>query len=140
VEQAPIARHLSAGGRNPHHRAGNDSEELRNETFRINAVNAHFLADHRGAVVSFLKAYRRSVDWAYSNPLALDAYARLSHQPLEAAKYIFAHFSSKEAAQIDQIKGEDRMLAQALEAKRIASPLTHKDISAAYDLVLKNAR
>jgi hypothetical protein len=44
------------------------------------------------------------------------AYARLSHRPLRATKYIFAHFSSKGAAQIDQIKGEDRMLAQALEA------------------------
>jgi NitT/TauT family transport system substrate-binding protein len=119
---------------------GDDSEEVRNETVRVNAVNAHFLADHRDAVVSFLKAYQRSIDWAYSDPLALDAYASLSHQSLEAAKYIFTHFSSKEASQIDRIKGEHRMLAQALEAKRITSPLTHKDVSAAYDLVLKKTR
>jgi hypothetical protein len=44
---------------------------------------------------------------------------------------VFAHFSSKDAAQVDRIKGEDRMLAQAFEAKRIASPLTGKDIGAA---------
>jgi NitT/TauT family transport system substrate-binding protein len=119
---------------------GDDSEELRNETVRVNAVNAHFLADQRGAVIRFLKAYRSAIDWAYSNPHALDAYARLSHQPLEAAKYVFAHFASKAAAQIDRVKGEDRMLAQAFEAKRFASPLTGKDIAAAYDLVLKEPR
>lgn len=119
---------------------GDDAPALRNETIRVNAVNARFLADHRGAVISFLEAYRRSIDWAYSNPQAVDAYARLSHQPLEAAKYIVAHFSSKEAAQIDQIKGEDRLLAQAFEARRLASPLTGKDIAAAYDLVLKSTR
>ena len=116
---------------------GNDSEELRNETVRVNVANARFLADHRSEVISFLKAYKKSVNWAYSNPAALDAYAKLSHQPLDVAQYIFAQFTSKPAAQIDQIKGEDLLLAQALEAKRITSTPTHKDISAVYDLVLK---
>jgi len=88
-------------------------------------------------VIGFLKAYKKSVVWTYSSPLALDAYAKLSGQSLDAAKYIFQEFTSKEGAQIDQIKGEDRVLAKAVAAKRLPRALTHKDIEGVYDLVLK---
>jgi NitT/TauT family transport system substrate-binding protein len=110
---------------------------VRNETTRVNAVNANFLASHRGAVIGFLKAYKKSVDWAYSSQLALDAYAQLSGQSSDAAKYIFKEFTSWEGAQIDQIKGEDRVLAEALAAKRIPHALTHEDIEGIYDFVAK---
>jgi NitT/TauT family transport system substrate-binding protein len=115
----------------------NDSPQVRNETTRVNAVNVNFLASHRGAAIGFLKAYKKSVDWAYSSPLALDAYAKLSGQSLDAAKYIFEEFTSREGAQIDQIKGEDRVLAEALAAQRLPHALTHEDIAAVYDFVGK---
>jgi NitT/TauT family transport system substrate-binding protein len=118
---------------------GNDSPEIRNETFRVNVANANFLARHRSAVMGFLKAYKEAVDWAYSSQLALSAYAKLSEQSLDAAKYIFKEFTSRQGAQIDQIKGEDRLLADAFAANRIPTAMTHKDISGVYDLVLKQA-
>ena len=106
----------------------NNSPQVHNETTRVNAVNANFLASHRGEVIGFLKAYKKSVDWAYSSPLALNAYAQLSGQSLDVAKYIFKEFTSRDGAQIDQIKGENRVLAEALAAKRIPHALTHEDI------------
>src|SRR5262249_48607500 len=57
---------------------GNDSTEVRNETRRVNAVNAGFLAAHRALVVAFLKAYEKSVNWAFSDEHALGAYAKLA--------------------------------------------------------------
>jgi len=42
---------------------GNDSPQVQNETVRVNAVNADFLAAHRSAVLGFLKAYKKSIDW-----------------------------------------------------------------------------
>jgi NitT/TauT family transport system substrate-binding protein len=117
---------------------GNDSPQVRNETLRVNVVNANFLAGHRASVLGFLKAYKRSVDWAYSSQAALEAYAKLSDVSLEFAKYIVNGFATKEAAQLDEIKGEDTALAQALASKRIATPLTHDDIKGVYDLVLKD--
>jgi hypothetical protein len=42
-----------------------------------------------------------------------------------------------EGAQIDQIKGEDRVLAQALAAQRMPHALTHEDIEGVYDFVAK---
>ena len=45
----------------------NGSPQVRNETTRVNAVNVNVLASHRGAVLGFLKAYKKSVDRAYSS-------------------------------------------------------------------------
>jgi NitT/TauT family transport system substrate-binding protein len=118
---------------------GNDSTEIRNETVRVNVANSNFLAGHRSAVIGFLKAYKKSVDWAYSSQLALSAYAKLSDQSLDAAKYIFKEFTSRKGAQIDEIKGEERVLANAFAANRIPTAMTHMDISGLYDLALKQA-
>ena len=116
----------------------NDSPDVRNETVRVNAVNLNFLKAHRSAVIGFMKAYKKSVDWAYSDPKALEAYAKLSDQPIERVKYAFKEFQNKDADQLEAIKGEDRVLAEALAAKRIPKPMTHDDIKGIYDLVLNS--
>lgn len=117
---------------------GNDSPLVQNQTVRVNAANANFLARHRRAVLGFLRAYRESVDQAYSSPAALEAYAKFSDQSLEFVKYIVRDFASKSANQLDEIKGEDRILAQAFTSKHLPKILSHKDTSGAYDLVLKD--
>jgi NitT/TauT family transport system substrate-binding protein len=117
---------------------GNDSPAVRNETVRVNAANATFLAHHRAAVLGFLKAYKKSVDWAYSNPAALAAYAKLSDQSLEFVKYIVREFASKATNQLDIIKGEDRVLAEARAAKGLPNSSSAADFKGAYDFVLKD--
>jgi NitT/TauT family transport system substrate-binding protein len=116
---------------------GNDSPLVRNQTMRVNVANAKFLARHRGDVLGFLEAYKKSVDWAYSMPVALQAYAKLSDQSVEFAKYIVKEFASKASNQLDEVKGEDRVLVEALAAKRIPHALTHQDIEGIYDFVAK---
>jgi NitT/TauT family transport system substrate-binding protein len=116
---------------------GNDSPEVQNETLRVNVANDNFLSAHRSAVLGFLRAYKKSVDWAYSGEPALEAYAKLSDQPMEITKYIFTRFASKSTDQLDEIKGEDHVLAAALAAKRIPHAVSHDDIKGIYDLVLK---
>jgi NitT/TauT family transport system substrate-binding protein len=117
---------------------GNDSAQVRNTTVRVNVANAGFLAGHRGAVRRFLQAYRKSVDWAYSSPAAVAAYARLSDQSLEFAKYIVTEFASKAAAQLDDIKDEDRAVAEAVVSKRIPHAVSHDEMKSLYDFVLKD--
>jgi NitT/TauT family transport system substrate-binding protein len=117
---------------------GNDSPEVRNETVRVNAVNLNFLQAHRGAVVGFMKAYKESVDWAYSSHDALVAYAKLSKQPLEQVEYAAKEFQNKEQDQLDAIKGENRVLAEAYAARRTPTLMSHDDIKGVYDFVLKS--
>ena len=116
---------------------GNDSPDVKNETVRVNAVNLNFLQAHRAAVVGFMKGYKELVDWAYSGEPALEAYAKLSNQPLEQVKYANKEFQTKDEDQVEAIKGEDRVLAEALAAKRIPHAMTHDDIKGVYDFVLK---
>ena len=116
---------------------GNDSPDVRNETVRVNAANLNFLTAHRNAVIGFMKAYQQSVDWAYSDQAALVAYSKLSGQPLELVEYAAKEFQNKEQDQLDAIKGEDRVLAEAFAAKRTPKLLSHDDIKGAYDFVLK---
>lgn len=117
---------------------GNDSPQVRNQTTRVNVANAKFLADHRSAVRGFLEAYEKSVDWAYSTQAAVDAYAKLSDQSVEFAKYIVREFASKAANRLDDIKGEDRALEEARTIGHLRRALHHDDIKDAYDLVLKD--
>ena len=116
---------------------GNDSPLVRAQTMRVNVANAEFLARHRSAVLGFLKAYKKSVDWAYSTPAALEAYAQLSDQSVEFVKYIVREFASKASNQLDEIKGEDRALEDAGAIGHLPRILHHDDIKGAYDLGLK---
>jgi NitT/TauT family transport system substrate-binding protein len=119
---------------------GNDSPLVRGQTMRVNVANAKFLAHHRSDVVGFLEAYKKSVGWAYSTPVAVGAYAKLSDQSVEFAKYIVKEFASEASNQIDEIKGEDRVLEEARATWRLPRVLHHDDIKGAYDLVLKDGR
>lgn len=119
---------------------GNDSASVKNQTLRVNAANAKFLASHRAAVLGFLKAYRISLDWAYSSRAALEAYAKLSDQSLEFVKYIVTEFASKASNQLDEIKGEDRVLATMLASRRTPDALSHDDVRGAYDFVLEEGQ
>jgi NitT/TauT family transport system substrate-binding protein len=116
---------------------GDDAPAVRGQTVRVNAANADFLAARRSAVLGFLKAYKKAVDWAFSGDLAIDAYAKLTDQRREVAQYIVKEFTSEAASQVDEIKGEDRVLAEAVAAKLIPHRLQHDDLKAIYDLVLK---
>lgn len=52
-------------------------------------------------------------------------------------KYAVKEFASKAANELDEIKGEDRVLAEALAAKRIAHAVTHDDTKEVYDFMLR---
>jgi NitT/TauT family transport system substrate-binding protein len=118
---------------------GNDSPEIRNETVRVIAVNLATLQKNRDALIRFMQAYRKSVDYAYSDPKALETYAEIANMPLPLATRIVKEFFSRETNQTDEIKGEQRVLDEALAAKRIPRAMKPEDIKGVYDFVLKTA-
>lgn len=117
---------------------GNDSPVVRNETVRVNAANLASLQSKRQAIVGFMRAYEKSVDWVYADPAALAAYAKFSDQPIDLVTYMVKNFSSKQQLQVREIKGLERVLAEAYAAKRIASPMTPDQVKGAFDLVLRS--
>jgi hypothetical protein len=110
---------------------------VHDETVRVNAVNADLLAGHRTAVLGFLKAYKKSIDWAFSGEPAVGAYAKLSDPPLDVAKYIVKEFASKATAQLDEIKGRGQCTRRGAGGKAHTHLLTRKDIKGVYDFGLE---
>ena len=112
----------------------NDVPEIRNQTVRVNVVNADFLKAHRDTVVRFMRAYDKSVHWTFSgDPKVIDYFAEgmnVSHElAAEAAKFYVI-----DSMQPYEIKGLEQTLQDALDFKRIAKPMTPDDIKGVFDI------
>lgn len=52
-----------------------DVPNIQKKTVSVIIANAAFLQQHKDVAVRFLRAYRESIDWMYSDPTALQSYA-----------------------------------------------------------------
>jgi NitT/TauT family transport system substrate-binding protein len=112
----------------------NDVPEIRNQTVRVNVANGDFIKNHRDTVVRFMRAYDKSMHWAYSgDPKVIDYFAEgmnVSHElAAEAAKYY-----AIESMQPYEIKELPETLKDALEFKRIPKPMTPDDLKGLFDI------
>src|SRR5215471_17097939 len=116
---------------------GSDVAALAQQTIRVNVANANALKERRDAFVRFVKALSRSIDWAYSDPKAIDNYAEIAKVPRALAQQTRDDFFPKEALQLSDVKGLDVTLKQALEFKYITSPMTVADAQGMLDILYK---
>ena len=107
---------------------GSDVKALAQQTIRVNVANANALKEKRDAFVRFIKALSKSIDWAYSDPSAIDHYAELAKVPRALAQRTRDEFFPKESLQLTEVKGLDLTLKQALEFKYITAPLTTEEV------------
>jgi NitT/TauT family transport system substrate-binding protein len=116
---------------------GSDVAALAQQTIRVNVANANALKERRDAFVRFVKALRRAIDWAYSDPGAIDHYAEIAKVPRPLAQQTRDEFFPKEALQLGEVKGLDVTLKQALEFKYIASPMTVAEAQGMLDILYR---
>jgi NitT/TauT family transport system substrate-binding protein len=114
---------------------GSDVAALAEQTTRVNVANANALKQKRDAFVRFVKALSRSIDWAYSDPKAIDNYAEIAKVPRALAQQTRDDFFPKQSLQLSQVKGLDVTLKQALEFKYITSPMTAADAQGMLDIL-----
>jgi NitT/TauT family transport system substrate-binding protein len=107
---------------------GSDVKALAQQTTRVNVANANALKEKRDAFVRFMKALSKSIDWAYSDPGAIDHYAELAKVPRAFAQRTRDEFFPKESLQLTEVKGLDLTLKQALEFKYVTAPLTTEEV------------
>ena len=77
---------------------GSDVPSMRHQTVRVEIANANALKDRHDVMVRFMRAYRETLDWMYSNPLAVKYYSRV---------YAHARKLGRIAAQRIQPEGGD---------------------------------
>ena len=114
---------------------GSDSAEVQGQTIRVNVANAKALAERREVFRRYVAALSRAIDWAYSSPDALAAYAEIAGVPVELARITRDEFFPKSSLQLGEIRGLDITLQQALAFKYIPKLLEPKDVTGLMDLL-----
>ena len=111
--------------------------DMRNQTIRVNIANSEILKTRRAAITKFMEVYAKSIDWAYSNPQAIEIFAKNMKVPVAVAKQGVDEFYPKSAMQMGEIRDLERTLKEALESKFIPSAKTPKDVEGMIDIVYK---
>jgi len=97
---------------------------FRNQTVRLMIANVATVQQRRDAIERFLKAYRETLDWMYSDPAALKAYAEWVNIPESLAKTVREQFYPKENLRLERLSGLDEAMADAVSMKFLPAPLT----------------
>jgi NitT/TauT family transport system substrate-binding protein len=108
---------------------GSDAPSLRGQTVRVTVVNANFLKQRPDVAARFVKAYRETVDWMYSDPKALELYAKKIDKPLELVKQTIAQFYPKDVLQTDQMADMPGILRDAVKLKYLREPLAPAQVT-----------
>jgi ABC-type nitrate/sulfonate/bicarbonate transport system substrate-binding protein len=101
-----------------------DVPAFRNQTVRLMIANTATAEQRRDAIERFLRAYRETLDWMYADPAALKAYAEWVGISETLAKEVRDQFYPKENLRLDRLSGLDEAMADAVNLKFLAAPLT----------------
>ncbi len=106
----------------------NDLPSVRNQTVRLIIANATDLAKRREVYDRFIAAYRETIDWMYSDPRAIAAFAKYASIPVATAQRVRDQFYPKSMLQLDEIKGLPELMADAIAFKYVPAPLTQAQL------------
>jgi NitT/TauT family transport system substrate-binding protein len=101
-----------------------DVPAFRNHTVRLMIANTATAEQRRDAIDRYLQAYRETLDWMYSDPAALKAYAEWVGISEALAKDVRDQFYPKENLRLDRLSGIDEAMADAVSLKFLPAPLT----------------
>ena len=106
-----------------------DAPDFDKQTSRVIIANATELKARPEVFVRFMRGYRDSLRWVYSTPEGLNAYANFAKLSQVTAKRALQEFLPLAAVDPDRISGIEEVMADAVNFKFIAAPLTHADLA-----------
>ncbi len=112
----------------------NDVPAIRTQTVRVNVANLNFLTAHRDTVVRFMRAYDKSLHWAFSgDPKVIDYYAEGMHVSHALAAEAATYYTI-ESMEPYEVKSLAQTLTDAYDFKRIPKPMTPDDFKGLFDI------
>ncbi|MEO5766084.1 MAG: ABC transporter substrate-binding protein [Casimicrobiaceae bacterium] len=109
--------------------SGNDAAVFKGQTVRTLISTQAVVQSRKAALERYLKAYRETIDWMYSDdPAALKTYAEFVGIPLVMAKRTRDEFFPKAAVDPDRIVGLDVIVPDAVTLKYTATQLTKEQL------------
>jgi NitT/TauT family transport system substrate-binding protein len=107
-----------------------DATLVRGQTIRVLVANVAVLKDRKDVLERFMRAYRESIDYMYSdNPQVIKDYAEFVGVPETMAKRVRNEFFPKSLVNPDQIHGLDTLIPEAVNLKFIPTPLSKEQIA-----------
>ena len=103
---------------------GNDAAVFKGQTVRTLVTNVKTLQTRKAAIEKFLKAYRETVDWLYSDDAALKVYSDWINIPVAKLKRTRDEYFTKNAVNPDKIVGVETIVKDAVVLKFTATELT----------------
>jgi NitT/TauT family transport system substrate-binding protein len=107
---------------------GNDTS-FKGQTVRLNITNTQTLQSRKDAIDRYVKAYRETIDWMYSDPAALKTYAEFAGISEAKALRIRDGFFPKSSVSPDEITGLDLVVPDAVSLKFTAAALTKDQLA-----------
>ena len=113
-----------------------DAALVRGQTIRVIVANAEALVKRKEVINRFMKAYRESIDYMYSNnPQVLKDYAEFVRVSEPMAKRVREEFFPKSLVNPDAIHGLDTLIPEAVNLKFIPAPLTKEQTAELIQIV-----
>jgi NitT/TauT family transport system substrate-binding protein len=110
--------------------SGNDATVFKGQTVRLLITNTATLQGRKPVLDRYMKAYRETIDWMYSDdPAALKTYADFVGISVAMAKRTRDDFFPKVAVDPDRIVGLDTIVPDAVTLKYTAAPLTKEQLA-----------
>lgn len=107
---------------------GSDVAAAKQLTTRVLITHAATLAEKKDTIAKFLSAYRETLDWMYSNPDAIKTFADFAGVSEAAAKRTRDEFFTKAALDPGTVTGLPQMMADGVQFKFLAAPLTEDQL------------
>ena len=109
--------------------SGNDATVFKGQTVRLLITNTQTLQSKKPAIERFMKAYRETIDYMYSDdPAMFKTYADFVGSPVAIARRTRDGFFPKASVDPDQIVGLATIVPDAVTLKYTAAPLTREQL------------
>lgn len=108
---------------------GSDAKAFKDQTVRLLITHARVLDTKRPVIERFMAAYREAVDWMYTNPGAIKAYAEFVGIPEARARRTRDGFFPRSSIEPDTVVGLERILQDAVTLKYTPAPLTKEQVA-----------
>ena len=116
---------------------GGDLPSMRDQTPRLLITNANALSTRRGVFERFMQGYRETIDWLYTSPEGMKAFAAWSGFPEKIALKARDEIYTGRAIDCDRVVGLDLAMEDAIRLKFLASPLSKEQLAELFQVPLK---
>jgi NitT/TauT family transport system substrate-binding protein len=114
---------------------GRELELLRDVTVRGVVASEITLTERRDVLVRFVQAYKKTADWMYSDPEAVQWFAEQTGATLAEAERVKRDMYPEGVIAVGEVAGVDASVKMALDFGRIERAPTDEELASMFDIV-----